>query len=99
MKKYERRNFLFAGYIGYMLVFVKHLPCSCGGVLQGLSWGQHLLFNLLFLLLAVMGTLLESKPKKKFFDEKVLKILLQQDTETMQADVSKGLYSPGIFIL
>ncbi|MDB5200847.1 MAG: hypothetical protein JWQ27_256 [Ferruginibacter sp.] len=35
----------FTGYIAYMIVFIPHLPCSCGGILQQLSWRNHLLFN------------------------------------------------------
>ena len=37
---------VFTLYIAYMLALVPELPCSCGGVLQSLSWKQHLLFNL-----------------------------------------------------
>jgi uncharacterized membrane protein YphA (DoxX/SURF4 family) len=35
----------FTGYIIYILNFNEHLPCTCGGVLQSLSWNQHLLLN------------------------------------------------------
>lgn len=37
------------------------IPCSCGGVLEKLTWGQHLIFNLLFLLLAFIGVFYEIK--------------------------------------
>lgn len=46
---------LFTGYIAYMLVFSDHLPCSCGGVLQQLTWLQHLEFNILFTLLSAFS--------------------------------------------
>lgn len=46
---------LFTGYIGYMLLFSDHLPCSCGGVLQQLTWLQHLEFNILFTLLSALS--------------------------------------------
>ncbi len=39
---------LFTGYIILTLHFSDHVPCSCGGVLQSMTWGQHLVFNLLF---------------------------------------------------
>jgi hypothetical protein len=45
----------FTIYIGYMIAFTPNLPCSCGGVLEQLSWKGHLLFNLLFTLLAFIG--------------------------------------------
>lgn len=42
----------FTLYIGYMLLFTPNLPCSCGGVIQTMSWKQHLVFNIFFILLA-----------------------------------------------
>lgn len=44
---------LFTIYIGYMLLFIPHLPCSCGGVLQQLSWNNHILLNSAFILLII----------------------------------------------
>ncbi len=35
----------FTLYIGAILLFSKELPCSCGGILQELSWPQHLALN------------------------------------------------------
>ncbi|MGH2564242.1 MAG: MauE/DoxX family redox-associated membrane protein [Ginsengibacter sp.] len=52
---------VFTSYIIYMLVFAKHLPCSCGGVLKQLSWRQHIWFNAFFLLVAATGIVLERK--------------------------------------
>lgn len=46
---------VFTGYIAYMLLFSEQLPCSCGGVLQQLSWLQHLAFNFLFILLSALS--------------------------------------------
>jgi hypothetical protein len=52
---------LFTVYISYMLLFEKNLPCSCGGVLNILTWRQHLFFNCLFTGLAIMGVLFSGK--------------------------------------
>ena len=39
----------FTGYIGLVLIgYFDKVPCSCGGVLQQLSWHAHLWFNLFF---------------------------------------------------
>lgn len=54
---------IFTLYISGMLLSGKHLPCSCGGVIQQLNWKQHLLFNLFFLVLSLIGILLERKQK------------------------------------
>jgi putative oxidoreductase len=45
----------FTGYIAYMLLFEPHLPCSCGGVISSMNWTGHLLFNLVFTLVAWIG--------------------------------------------
>jgi len=54
---------LFTGYIIYMLLFEKNLPCSCGGVLKQLTWKQHLLFNVFFLLISFAGIILQKNNK------------------------------------
>ncbi len=56
---------LFTSYIGYMMVFVPTLPCSCGGVLSMMSWKQHLIFNLAFTILAFVSIILGRKKKER----------------------------------
>lgn len=51
----------FTVYIAYMMSFVPNLPCSCGGVISKMTWKQHLIFNIFFILLALMGILLGRK--------------------------------------
>lgn len=46
---------LFTAYIIILLNLNAHLPCSCGGIIQEMSWQQHLVFNIAFLLLALTG--------------------------------------------
>jgi hypothetical protein len=50
---------LFTGYVAVMLSLSYYLPCSCGGILQALSWQGHLVFNSAFTVLAVAGALLQ----------------------------------------
>lgn len=45
----------FTSYLIYMLTFTTQLPCTCGGMLKELSWGQHLIFNIFFITLGVLG--------------------------------------------
>lgn len=40
----------FELYITGMLLSGLNLPCTCGGVISALSWKQHLVFNLFFIL-------------------------------------------------
>lgn len=46
---------LFTTYIIIILNFSSFIPCSCGGVLEKLGWTEHLVFNLFFVLLALIG--------------------------------------------
>lgn len=54
---------LFTIYVAYMILFVPHLPCSCGGIISQLSWMQHLIVNIFFTLLALTGIILRTKPE------------------------------------
>lgn len=46
---------IFTIYIAYILLFSPRLPCSCGGVIQQLSWKNHLLFNTIFIILPALS--------------------------------------------
>lgn len=52
---------VFTIYIAYMILYVPHLPCSCGGVLKYMSWKEHLVFNSVFTSLALFGVIIDSK--------------------------------------
>ena len=56
---------LFTTYIVVILKFSENVPCSCGGVLENMSWQQHLVFNIFFVFMAIAGILLQSKSKDK----------------------------------
>lgn len=51
---------LFTAYLIIMLKFSYHIPCSCGGVLQNLSWNEHIVFNVFFIVIAGAGALLKA---------------------------------------
>jgi|SRR6218665_8396 len=52
---------IFTVYIGYMILFTPHLPCSCGGVIRKMSWGEHMIFNVFFTAISWLGIRLEKK--------------------------------------
>jgi putative oxidoreductase len=46
----------FTGYIALVLLHVwNRVPCSCGGILNHLSWNAHLAFNLCFILINLLA--------------------------------------------
>jgi uncharacterized membrane protein YphA (DoxX/SURF4 family) len=54
----------FTLYIIALMSFNDQLPCSCGGVLAALSWGQHIVFNSVFIVLGIIGIILERKAQR-----------------------------------
>ncbi|MDP5200212.1 MauE/DoxX family redox-associated membrane protein [Flavobacterium sp. DG2-3] len=50
--------FLFSLYIYIMLNYSSYVPCSCGGILEKMTWQQHLAFNLIFTVLAGIAFIL-----------------------------------------
>lgn len=56
---------LFTTYIYIILTYADFVPCSCGGVLEQMSWQQHLIFNVVFIFLAVGAILLRHKKNIK----------------------------------
>lgn len=48
---------MFTAYIYIILNYSAFVPCSCGGILEKMTWNQHLLFNLVFVLMALIAIL------------------------------------------
>jgi uncharacterized membrane protein YphA (DoxX/SURF4 family) len=48
----------FTAYIYIILNYTEKIPCSCGGLLQKLGWAEHMVFNIVFVVLAIIGIVL-----------------------------------------
>ncbi len=46
---------MFTTYIFLILNFSDYIPCSCGGVLEKMGWTEHIVFNLIFIVIAAIG--------------------------------------------
>ena len=51
---------MFTAYIYIILNYSSFIPCSCGGILEDLSWNQHIFFNIVFIILAIIGVLVNN---------------------------------------
>lgn len=51
----------FIAYLSYFIFSKSHLPCSCGGIIGYLNWPQHLMLNVIFLLISLWGIINERK--------------------------------------
>ena len=45
----------FTLYLTVMLSSHGHLPCACGGVIRFMTWKEHIVFNLFFLIISLSG--------------------------------------------
>lgn len=52
---------MFTVYIIVILTYAQHVPCSCGGILEDMGWTEHLIFNIGFLLLSIVGIVFLNK--------------------------------------
>ncbi|UUF13133.1 MULTISPECIES: DoxX family protein [Flavobacterium] len=48
---------MFSAYIFIILNYSSFVPCSCGGILEKMSWEMHLVFNIVFVVLAAAAIL------------------------------------------
>jgi hypothetical protein len=56
---------LFTLYIALVLLhYFSRVPCSCGGVIKALGWKMHIVFNLFFLLLSILGILIINRERR-----------------------------------
>ena len=46
---------IFTGYIFFIIHTSENLPCSCGGILEKMSWHQHLIFNIGCVVLSIIA--------------------------------------------
>jgi len=54
----------FTGYVIYILGYNDQLPCTCGGVLEKMSWPQHLIFNGVMIVMSLAGIILSRLPSR-----------------------------------
>jgi hypothetical protein len=53
----------FTVYIYLILNYSDFIPCSCGGIIEKLGWTEHLIFNIVFAVLALVAVLILEKEK------------------------------------
>jgi len=51
----------FTIYVLVMLLTSPELPCSCGGIIEALSWPGHLIFNALMVFISIAGIRMQKR--------------------------------------
>lgn len=64
---------LFTAYIYTVLNYTGYIPCSCGGVIESLGWTEHLIFNSIFILLAINAIIIYPLKNLKYTQEILLR--------------------------
>ena len=63
---------LMSAFSIYIIVILMHffpdVPCSCGGLIQSMSWVQHLIFNIFFIVMGIISIRLEQQIKNSSSD-------------------------------
>lgn len=87
---------MFTVYIAAILNLGVFIPCSCGGVLEKLGWTEHLIFNCVFVVLALVGIILERKEGQESVPRKKLVATLSGSTISSIAVVVGLIFFSGV---
>ena len=55
---------MFTAYIIVILNFSEKIPCACGGILAQMGWTEHLVFNIVFVIMGLGGIILHTQTIK-----------------------------------
>ncbi|WP_284653484.1 MauE/DoxX family redox-associated membrane protein [Flavobacterium terrisoli] len=83
---------MFSAYIYIILHYSEFVPCSCGGILEKMTWNEHLVFNLCFCFLsafAIIVSLAQLPQQNKVWKTRYKIILL----------LSTSVFAIGIVLL
>ena len=79
----------FTVYIYLILNYSDFIPCSCGGIIEKLGWTEHLIFNIVFALLALIAIIILEKEK----DTRTWLVIIRSVLPTLAAvSVVTGLF-------
>jgi uncharacterized membrane protein YphA (DoxX/SURF4 family) len=54
---------IFTAYIIFILNYSSFIPCSCGGAIASLTWNQHLVLNIIYIILGIIAITFKTENK------------------------------------
>ena len=78
---------MFTSYIFIVLHFSSFVPCSCGGILEKMSWNKHLFFNSVFVALAILALVLQNQVNRKNTQNNIKLSLIKSIPITMLSSI------------
>jgi uncharacterized membrane protein YphA (DoxX/SURF4 family) len=64
---------MFTSYIAVILNYSSYIPCSCGGILEKMGWKAHLIFNVIFIVLAIVAIFLMAEEQNHILKMTLIK--------------------------
>jgi cytochrome bd-type quinol oxidase subunit 2 len=65
LKGFQASACIMSLFTLYIIAILSHVfpnvPCSCGGIIRLLTWPRHLIFNMFFLTITIIGLRLQPK--------------------------------------
>ncbi len=74
--------FLMSAFTAYIIIILNYspfIPCSCGGVLEKMTWTEHLIFNVIAMIMAIIYIVIEEIRKGtllKFYSRSIILVLV-----------------------
>ncbi|KIC61354.1 MauE/DoxX family redox-associated membrane protein [Chryseobacterium taiwanense] len=68
----------FTIYIYFILNFSDFIPCSCGGILEKMGWTEHLIFNIVCVIISMISIIILEKNSGKrvvIYSAKILMVI------------------------
>ncbi|MDH6253389.1 ABC-type multidrug transport system permease subunit [Chryseobacterium sp. H1D6B] len=56
---------VFAGYVAFILIYNKNLPCTCIGLFEKINWKGNLILNIGLITIALAGIFIAKKRNQK----------------------------------
>lgn len=66
----------FTLYIYLILNYSDFIPCSCGGILEKMGWNEHLWFNIIVSILALVALFFQDQKRKQFYLGSILTTII-----------------------
>jgi uncharacterized membrane protein YphA (DoxX/SURF4 family) len=60
---------MFTAYIFIILNYSAFVPCSCGGILEKMDWTEHLIFNFVFVIVAIFAIVFDRSVRDSWIRE------------------------------
>lgn len=73
----------FTVYIYLILNYSEFVPCSCGGILEKLGWTEHLIFNMICVVIGITGVIFLTKISSQKIKEPIIVLVVSNSVSVL----------------